>query len=327
VKPIPRNLRRIVDAIRRYQSFCVIGHVRPDGDCIGSQLALTMALRNRGKTVECWNEDVVPGKLAFLDKEKVMRQPASGHTFDCVIATDCASWERLGECGRYLDQRQCLINIDHHGSNRRYGDLNWIVGQSPSTGELIFRLLRMARWGITPPIADCLFTAISTDTGSFQFPTTRPATFQTAGELVRCGANLARITDEVYASFPLGRVRLLRHLLNEFRLTDKNRIAYYWLDPAIYAQTGANEDDSEGLIDHLRAMEPVIVACIFEEMPSGGIRISLRSKDPTINVNEVASQFGGGGHAAAAGARIPGSPNSVQRRVLAAVRALISTKT
>ncbi|HSY42890.1 MAG TPA: DHHA1 domain-containing protein, partial [Candidatus Acidoferrum sp.] len=145
--------------------------------------------------------------------------------------------------------------------------------------------------------------------------------------LVTRGANLSQICHEVYQSYSLSRVRLLRLLYNKFKLTDHDRIAYLWLKQKDFSRTGAESNDTEGLIDHIRAIEPVVVACVFEEIEPELTRISLRSKDPNVNVNEVAAQFGGGGHPAAAGARIPGKPLSVQRQVIAAVkRALRAAK-
>lgn len=320
MKAAPQIVRRIIDSIREHRTFCVVGHIRPDGDCIGSQLGLALALRNEGKRVCCWNEDAVPQKLRFLDTEKLFEKPRPGERFDCVIATDCASYERLGEAGLHIHDRQLFINIDHHESNTRYADLNWVVGREPSCGELIYRLLRCANWPITKPIADCLFTAVSTDTGSFQYPNTRPATYHVAGELVKRGANLARICDEVYQSYSLQRVRLLRHVYNTFRLTHNDQIAYFWLKQKDFARTGAERADSEGLIDHIRDIEPVVIACALEELEPELTRISLRSKNGKVNVNEIAAQFGGGGHSAAAGARIPGKPLAAQRRVVAAIR-------
>ena len=294
--------------------------MRPDGDCVGSQLGLALALQNLGKEVHCWNEDAVPQKLLFLDAKRLIQPPQRGFKFDCVIATDCASFERLGKVGDCIRDRGTLIYIDHHQSNTQYGDLNWIAAREPSTGELIYRLLQAARWPVTRPIADCLFTAVSTDTGSFQYPTTNPETFQVAGDLVEGGANLGKICDEVYQSFPLSRVRLLKILYNRFHLTYENRIAYFWLKQSDYTSTGADTSDSEGLIDHLRAIEPVVVACLFEQVEPELTRISLRSKSAAVDVNAVAAQFGGGGHKAAAGARISGKPLAIQRRVLAAVK-------
>jgi phosphoesterase RecJ-like protein len=244
----------------------------------------------------------------------------SGRSFDCVVATDCASFDRLGGVGRAVSRRRCLINIDHHQSNTGYGDLNWVESRLPSTGELIFQLLKFARWPVTPAMADCLYTAISTDTGSFQYPSTLPETYAAAGELVRLGANVARICELVYQSFPLSRVRLLRYVYNRFRLVHGNRTAYVWLRKADYARAGAQPDDSEGLIDHLRAIEPVVVACVFEELGPELTRISLRSKNGAVRVNDILAPLGGGGHSAAAGARVRGRPAGVQRRVLRAVR-------
>jgi len=315
---------RILDAVREAKTICVVGHVRPDGDCIGSQLGLTLALRAEGKQVVCWNQDSVPAKYRFLDPNKDFAKPKSGEEFDLVIATDCASYERLGTVTEFIQQRKLLINIDHHESNTRYGDANWISPREPSTGELIYRILKTARWPITKQIADCLFTAVSTDTGSFQYATTRPGTFHVGAELVTRGANLAKICNEVYQSFPLSRARLLKHIYNKFKLTHNDRIAYFWLKQADLSRTGADTNDTEGLIDHIRAIEPVVVACVFEEVEPEVTRISLRSKNKEVNVSDICAQFGGGGHPAAAGARIAGRPMSIQRRVIAAIKKAIN---
>jgi phosphoesterase RecJ-like protein len=324
MKPHLKIIDRIIEVIRDSKTICIVGHVRPDGDCVGSQLALTLALRNEGKKVYCWNEDTIPEKYRFLDPDRVIQPSKPGMEFDCVIATDAASYERLGNVGRHIGTRKQLINIDHHESNTRYGDINWVSGRDPSTGELIFRILKIARWPITPPIADLLYTAISTDTGSFQYATTRPGTYHAAAELVSRGANLAKICNEVYQSYPLPRAKLLRHVYSKFRLTHNDRIAYFWLKQRDFSRTGAHSADSEGLIDHIRAIEPVIVAISFEEIKPDLTRVSLRSKSAKVNVNEIAGQFGGGGHPGAAGARVNGTALSAQRRVIAAVRKAIN---
>lgn len=315
-----RIIDRILTEIQQSQSICVVGHIRPDGDCIGSQLALTLALRSLGKTVCCWNQDPIPAKLAFLDPDRLVKAPESGQHFDCVIATDCASLERLGKTAETIGERKVLLNIDHHESNTRYGDVNWVSSKQASTGELIYQLLVAAKWPITSSIADCLFTAVSTDTGSFQYASTSPATFQTASHLVERGADLAKVCHEVYQSYPLSRMKLLKRVYNKFHLTHGDRTAYFWLKQTDYAQTGAKPADSEGLIDHIRAIDEVIVACVFEEMEPELTRVSLRSKSDSVDVNAIAGQFGGGGHKAAAGARIQGRPLAVQRKVLGAIR-------
>ena len=324
--PNPKIVDRIIDALRESHSLCVVGHIRPDGDCVGSQLGLALALKNAGKKVCCWNEDILPQKYEFLDPDHLFQKPKAGQKFDCVVATDAASFERVGKVAPCVNDRRILINIDHHESNTRYGDINWVSVREPSTGELIFRLLQAAKWPINRQIADCLFTAVSTDTGSFQYSTTRPGTFHVAGSLVRRGADLARICDEVYQSYPLSRVRLLRHVYSHFRLTHNDQIAWFWLKKADFARAGADSCETEGLIDHIRAIAPVVVACVFEEIEPELTRISLRSKSDKVNVNEIAAQFGGGGHPAAAGARIAGKKITVQRRVIAAVKKALNRR-
>jgi phosphoesterase RecJ-like protein len=320
LKSYPKIIDRILEVIREHKTFCIVGHIRPDGDCVGSQIGLALALQGAGKKVTCWNEDAIPAKYRFLDPDGMFQKPKPGKKFDCVIATDCANFERLGRAGKLSLNRKVLINIDHHESNPHYGDVNWVSAREPSCGELIYRLLKVARWPITKPIADCLFAAVSTDTGSFQYPTTRPGTFHVGAELVACGADLAKICNEVYESYSLSRARLMKHVYSKFRLTANDRIAYLWLKKKDFTRTGAESNDTEGLIDHIRAIEPVVVACVFEELDPGLTRISLRSKNPEVNVNEIAAQFGGGGHPAAAGARIPGSFLSTQRKVITAIK-------
>ncbi len=320
MKARPKIISRIIEVLDQCKTFCIVGHMRPDGDCIGSQLALALALLDQGKQVTVWNQDPIPGKYKFLNSQGLWSQPRPGGKFDCVIATDCASYERLGRVGEFIQNRGVFINIDHHVSNPRYADINWVSPRDPSCGELIHRLLKMARWRVTKPIADLLFTAISTDTGSFQYPSTRSGTFHAGADLVTRGADLSRICHEVYQSYPLSRVQLLRHVFGTFRLADKDRIAWFWLRKRDFQRTGSASDDTEGLIDHIRAIEPVVVACVFEELEPDFTRISFRSKSPDVNVSEIAAQFGGGGHPAAAGARVKGNPSVVQRKIIAAIK-------
>jgi len=317
---MPKAVENILAAIDSAQAILVVGHIRPDGDCIGSQVGLALALEGAGKDVTVWNQDPVPDKLRFLDPDKRVRKPTSGRQFDLVIATDCAALDRMGRVTEFLPDGVVLVNIDHHASNTRYGKLNWVSPREPSTGELIFDLCKWAGWKVTQPMADCLFTAVSTDTGSFQYPSTTPDTLRTAAELVERGAGLGRICQEVYQSYPMTRVRLLRHVYTHFRVSDGGQTAYFWLKKRDYTRAGASTEESEGLIDHIRAIDGVIVAMVFEEVSDDVTRVSWRSKSARIDVASIAQRFGGGGHKAAAGARIEGKPLGVQRRVLNEVR-------
>ena len=320
-------VNQIIRELKSAKTVAIGGHMRPDGDCIGSELAVAYVLKRLGKKVTVFNQDMMPEKLAFLDPKKILRSPKKAKHYDCVVVPDCATYERMGTVCKAISKRKTLINIDHHGSNSRYGDINWIDSNSPSTGELIFRLIKQANWTITPDIADCLFTAISTDTGSFQYATTRPSTYHAAAELVTKGANLARICEEVYQSYPLSRVKLQKHLYNSFKLIANNKIAYFWIRHTDYDKAGAIPDESEGLIDHIRDIQGVKVACLFEEIEPETTRISLRSKLPELDVSTIAVSFGGGGHQSAAGARISGKQQTIQRQVLSTVKkALVNTQ-
>ncbi|MEE2715374.1 MAG: bifunctional oligoribonuclease/PAP phosphatase NrnA [Verrucomicrobiota bacterium] len=311
---------QIIQELKAAKTVAIGGHMRPDGDCIGSELAVTYALTQLGKTVTVFNQDKMPEKLAFLDPKKMLSGPKKPKHYDCVVVTDCATYERLGTVRKAIGKRGKLINIDHHASNSCYGDINWIDPNSASSGELIFNLIKQADWPITPLIADCLFTAISTDTGSFQYATTRPSTYHTAAELVTKGANLARICEEVYQSYPLSRVKLQKHLYNSFKLIAGKQIAYFWIRQSDYNKAGAIPDESEGLIDHIRDIQGVKVACLFEEIEPEITRISLRSKLPELDVSTIAVSYGGGGHQSAAGARIPGKQQNTQHQVLSTIK-------
>ena len=319
-------LDQIIHKLKAAKTVAVTGHMRPDGDCIGSQLAVAYALKNSGKKVTVFNQDIMPKKLAFLDPRRILSTPKNPIPYDCVVATDCANYGRIGTVCDAISKGKILINIDHHASNSRYGDINWIDPKSASSGELVFRLIKQANWTITPVIADCLFTAISTDTGSFQYATTRPSTYQTAAELVKRGANVARICEEVYQSYPLSRVKLQKHLYNSFKLAERNQIAYFWIRKIDYKKAGANPDESEGLIDHIRDIQGVKVACLFEEIKPEITRVSLRSKLPELDASRIAVSFGGGGHQSAAGARISGKQQTVQQQVLSAIKKALKTR-
>ena len=319
---------QIIRELKAAKTVAIGGHMRPDGDCIGSQMAIAYALAHLGKKVTVLNQDEIPKKLAFLDPKQILSKPSKKtKSYDCVVSTDCATYERMGSACETIRKRKILINIDHHASNSRYGDISWIDSNSASSGELIFRLFKQAKWPINPLIADCLFTAISTDTGSFQYATTQPSTYHAAAELVTKGANLARICEEVYQSHPLSRVKLQKHLHNSFKLISDNQIAYFWIRQTDYKKAGAMPDESEGLIDHIRDIEGVKFACLFEEITPEITRISLRSKLSEIDASTIAVSFGGGGHRSAAGARISGKQQTIQRQVLSAIKkALAVTK-
>jgi phosphoesterase RecJ-like protein len=210
------------------------------------------------------------------------------------------------------------INIDHHITNDHYGDLAYIDATAPATGQILYELFRGNDLPFNYEMADNLFVAISTDTGSFQYPSTTARTYEIGADLIRSGVNVGALSQKMYESYPR-RLELLRALLNVLKLTSKDRVASFALTQATSTALGVKPEDNEGLIDTIRAIEGVIVAAFIEELPENKVRISLRSKDPKIDVSKICAAFGGGGHKLAAGARITGPLAEVETKVLEAI--------
>ncbi len=318
-------IQQITDLIRREKSFLVLTHYRPDGDAIGSQLALTLLLKDLGKDVTAWNDDEVPAKFHFLPHCRLITRPSEQpRDFDVVIAIDASTWQRVGTAAQKIRSQKHFINIDHHISNEKFAAINWIVPEAPASGQIAYQLITRGGFTLTKDIATCLFAAISTDTGSFTFANTTAESLRVAAELIEAGVNVGELCRHVYESYPIARLQLLQLALADLKLANRKRTAYFWLTVEMFEKSGAKREDTEGLIDYARAINGVLVAVVFEELTEPGkVRISLRSKHPHIDVNSIARRFGGGGHREAAGARIAGTPDEVEAKVLAAINATI----
>lgn len=319
----------IGDALARHQSFVLISHVRPDGDAIGSQIALGAALIAAGKSVHLINEDGLPENLAFLEgSELIQTPPAEPLDIEVAIALDTATKPRLGEHALHAASRAKLwINIDHHVSNPRYGDLNLIDSTSPATGQILYDLITTL--GLPMPTAsrDAIYVAVSTDTGSFQYPATTARTYDMAADLIRRGLDVGTLNSRTYDEHPYRRLELMRALLNTLERSPDGRVAHWELRDEVRTTLALRPEDSEGLIDIIRAIRGVQVAVFFEELPDGKIRVSMRSKDRRVDVCQIALAFGGGGHALAAGIRMSGPLEAAKTRVLDAVLARTATLT
>jgi len=314
--------------LREHNKFAVLSHVRPDGDALGSTLALALSLKGLGKEVRAWNEEGMLEKYNFLAQAELLTQPPSEpEDFDVVVALDTAVQNRLGTTTSAVRHAKLWINIDHHPSNPRYGDLVYIDPTAPATGQILFEFLTNQNFPITPEIAENLYAAISTDTGSFQYPNTTVRTFEIAAELVRCGVEVGRISQLLYENFPRRRIELLRELLGTMRFACEGKLAWFSLSQAAALALGVIPEDNEGLIDHLRATRGVIVAIFFEELPDGKVRVSMRSKNEAVDVCAICAQFGGGGHVLAAGARLRGTLPDVEKRIVEQACAAIERNT
>lgn len=315
----------ILALLGQHQRFLVLTHYRPDGDAVGSQLAVAILLTQLGKQVAAWNEDPLPAKYRFLPQSHLItRPPEAPQDFDVVVAVDTSTWQRLGTAAQRIGRRQALVNVDHHVSNDQFGDVNWVDPQAAATGLLVFELIRRGGFVLGSDIATSLYAAIATDTGNFTYANTTPAALRAAADLVEAGVNVGELCRHVYESYPLARLHLLQMTLADLTLADHNRIAYYWVTNEMLQRSGARREDTEGLIDYARSLEGVLVAVLFEELPEPNkFRMSLRSKHPKVDVNRIARHFGGGGHPEAAGARLSGTPQEIEAKVIAAISAAI----
>jgi len=241
-----------------------------------------------------------------------------------IVALDTAIQNRLGTTLQAVRSSKLCINIDHHPSNPGYGDLVHIDPKAPATGQILFELIKSQKLPIDSAIAENLYVAISTDTGSFQYPNTTARTFEIAAELVRAGVDIGRVSQLIYENYPRRRVELLRDLLGTMRFEANDRVASFSLSLGTAGKLGILPEDNEGLIDHLRAIRGVVVAVFFEELPDGKVRVSMRSKSEKVNVCAICEKFGGGGHVLAAGARVRGSLAEVEKRILEEVRDVVS---
>lgn len=311
----------LINRILESRSILLVSHNRPDGDAIGSLLGLGLLLEGAGKTVRMVNADTVPESRVFLPDTRRVEQPDSAIELDhdLMISLDSAGLDRISDSVWELRKGVDLINIDHHVSNSGYGDFNYIDSDSPATGQIVFQLAEAAGWTVTPDIASNLYAAISTDTGSFRYPSTSSETYRIVTELVEAGVDVGEINRQLYDSFPLRRVEVMREMLNGMRIEASGRCASVSLPLQTTKTLGLQAGDTEGVIDVIRAIDSVIIAVLFEELPDGKIRVSSRSKDERYGVDDICSVFGGGGHTLAAGARLPGPLAEAEDRFLAEV--------
>jgi bifunctional oligoribonuclease and PAP phosphatase NrnA len=290
-------------AVLAGQKVAVIGHARPDGDCIGSQVALARVLAARGATCVCVNADPVPRRLAFAAKgttfirtdEALLLPPDTASVF-----VDCADHARAGERlkARFSSPAGA---IDHHLSNGGFAAINIVDNRSAASCEMLAGLFIDSGLPIDAPTAMALFTGIVTDTGQFRFNSTSQRSFVLAGELVSRGASPAEAGYELFERESAGKLKLLQNFLATLSMECGGRVCVGTLAPGVFEATGTTAEDTEGLVDFARCVDGVDIGVLLEERPDGGVKASLRAKDPICRLDLVAGLFGGGGHACAAG--------------------------
>jgi len=299
------DLKAIADALQRHDRFLVVTHENPDGDALGSLLAITLALRQLGKDAVMYlpGATPLPREYAFMPLEDLVREAPADARDRVLLAVDCAKDDRIGDAAA-LERAPLVLDIDHHHDNTRFGDLNLIVADASSTGEVLRDLFAELGIPLTPELAEPLYIAVVTDTGRFQYANTTPKSLRLAAELVEAGANVHAVFQEVYESVEFAKLKLLARALGRAEVLEGGRIVVSHLLRSDFTEVGAAEPYSEGIIDYLRAVEGAELAVLIREQPPGGAheyKGSLRSSIDELDVSVIARSFGGGGHRQAAG--------------------------
>ena len=296
----------VAEALRAHSRFLVTTHENPDGDALGSLLALTLALRQLGKDTEMYlaGRAPLPAEYTFMRLDDLHRElpPDAGERV--LVAVDCANESRLGPDPEILHSVSLVLNIDHHHDNTRFGDIDLVVAEASSTGEVLSDLFHELGVSITPDVAEPLYIALVTDTGRFQYANTTPKALRLAADLIEAGADVHRIFQGVYESVQFAKLKLLARALERAAVYEGGRIVVSHLLRTDFGEVGAAEPYSEGIIDFLRAVEGADMAVLIREPPRADgptRRVSLRASIDELDVSAIARKAGGGGHRQAAG--------------------------
>lgn len=312
-------LEKIAATLKAAQRVLVVTHVYPDGDALGSQLALGSILEGLGKKTVLFGERKVSHLYEFLPGSgAIATELTDPGTFDCAVALDCGDALRLGcEMERLLEVHP-LVVIDHHAGHKDFGDLRWVDSHRGSTGEMVFDLAEAMGAEISLDAAFCLYTAIVSDTGSFKYSSTTARTMRIAAELIGKGVEPAKVAGRLYDNFTVNRLELLKYVLDTLQLHASGSLAMIHVTRQMYEKTGAIEEETENFINYPRSLGTVKIAAFLKETADGRISVSLRSKGIQHDVASVARNFGGGGHRNAAGFKLAGvTLEEVRQRLLA----------
>lgn len=311
MKPILASIKK---ALKSVNSVLIVAHIDPDGDCIGSMLALAMILEKLGITATTYCEDGVPRIYRFLaGADRVKKDFKCAERFPLAFAVDSSDLDRLGTNINLKDCAKFIINIDHHPDNSHFGNINYIFQRS-CAAELIYRLCKYLKIEIDAKMAECLYVALITDTGNFRYESTSEETFAMAADLLKAGVKTHELTTKIYDNKTVASLRINSLALTNLEISSDRQIAWATVTEAMMEQIGAKGEDLIGLVDRIRSVEGIEVAVLFRE-EKGKIKINFRSK-ARINVSEIASHFNGGGHHKAAGAVVEGDIDQVKKRVI-----------
>ncbi len=318
------NLKKAAAAIKKHNRFLLSAHTSPEGDALGSELALYYLLRKLGKEVFVVNEDPLPQEYSFLPARENIQlyKPAlKDIDFDCVVILDCTDLGRIGLVQEMIRPGVTVVNIDHHISNNRFGAVNWVEPGASSASEMVFNLYKEMGVTIEEEAALLLYVGISTDTGSFRYANTTAATHKAAAELLRFNFNVPQVYKNIYENIPFSDTQLLIGALSHIHRVSSGRIAWVELPAKLLRHKKVCFDLTDHILSFIRAIKDVQVALIFKENLGvrNEIRVNFRSNG-AVDVNRVAQSFGGGGHKTAAGCTTHGRLSAVRNKVLAQIR-------
>ena len=310
-------LSQVVELIENKHRFGITTHIKPDGDGVGSSLGLCWLLNSLGKSAEVIVRGDIPPSYRSLPGADAIRDVETlDGEYDAVFIIECSDLERPGIKG--LD-RQFTVNIDHHATSAHFGTINWIDSTASAVGEMIYNLCKAIGGRVTREIAECVYMALVTDTGSFHFSNTTERTLKVASELIKAGAKPARISEAVYNNYPWSRIELMRQVLGTVKRDESGQIATLRQTLAMRKEADAVDGDNNGFVNIPLAARDVLAVIYMREVGPDEYRVSLRSKGD-INVARVAEKFGGGGHRNAAGLRIVGNWDEKEQELVDAVK-------
>ena len=306
-------LSQVVELIEQKHRFAITSHVRPDGDSLGSSLGLYWLLRALDKDVEVIMRDSAPHAYRQLPGADLIRvTPAVDREYDGVFVIECSDIDRPGLLNL---EKQFVVNIDHHTSTVLFGTINWIDSTASAVGEMIYNLCKATGVRVTVEIAECVYTALLTDTGSFHYSNTSERTFKIASELVRTGVRPAKTAEAIYGNYQWPKIELLGQVLSTAKRDESGRIAWMRQTLEMQQRTSACEEDTDGFVNLPLTVGDVYAVALFKECSPGVYRTSLRSKGE-VNVAKVAEHFGGGGHRNAAGCTLRGTWDEIENQLL-----------
>ncbi|GMA59065.1 phosphoesterase RecJ-like protein [Alicyclobacillus sacchari] len=323
-QPVPRQkaaVYQVAEAVVVGDDWLIVTHERPDGDALGSALAMAHILQALGKRWTFVVGEVVPARFRFLPMFDRIRQLSelSAGPFSRVIAVDCADQLRFASVASAMAPDACVLNIDHHQTNPRYGAVACVDSDAAATCEVIYHIARALGIPLAIDLAKCLYTGILTDTGGFSYPNTTREVHEIAAELLASGVQPYDIAEPALEARTLEQMRLLQTALRDMVIADDGRYAFIMVSQEMLADAHANEDDVEGLVGFARSVETVEVGVLLRERPDGTVKASLRSKR-LVDVAKIAQQFGGGGHARAAGCNLSGPLTEAKAHIERAVQ-------